>query len=90
MLKSNFFKQYNSNKPNKYGILFRSVNTVKYPFTLQTSVYCDKPTGEPGPYYVHGVMPVVQSLVTNLSANVDLKGRNITMYRYYTSFELLQ
>ena len=84
------FKQYNSSKPQKYGLLFKSVNAVKYPFTFRTSVYSGKPIGEPGPYYISGIMPGVQSLVTQLSNFVDLQGRNITMDRLYTSFELLQ
>ena len=84
------FKQYNSSKPQKYGILFKSINAVKYPFTFRTCVYSGKPLGEPGPFYIRGIMPTVQSLVTQLSAHVDIKGRNITMDRLYTSYELFK
>ena len=84
------FKQYNSSKPQKYGLLFKSVNAVRYPFTFRTSVYSGKPEGDPGPFYITGVTPTVQSLVSQLSTYVDLKGRNITMDRLYTSFELFQ
>lgn len=84
------FKQYNSSKPEKYGLLFKSVNAVRYPFTFRAVVYAGKPTGEPGPHYVQGIMPVVKSLVTQLSTFVDLQGRNITMDRLYTSIELFE
>lgn len=84
------FKVFNPSKPNKYGILFKSVNAVKFPFTFRTCVYAGKPTGTPGPYYVTGVMPTIKSLVEPLSQHVDLKGRNITMDRLYTSIELFE
>ena len=84
------FKQYNSSKPQKYGLLFKSVNAVRYPFTFRTSVYSGKPEGDPGPFYITGITPTVQSLISQLSTYVDLKGRNITMDRLYTSFELFQ
>lgn len=84
------FKQYNNSKPQKYGLLFKSVNAVKYPFTFRAVVYSGKPTGDPGPYYVPGIMPIVQSLVTGLSRHVGMTGRNITMDRLYTSFELFK
>lgn len=84
------FKQYNSNKPEKYGLLFKSVNAVQYPFTFRTAVYAGKPTGDPGPYYVPGILPVVKSLITPLLASVDLQGRNITMDRLYTRIELFE
>ena len=84
------FKQYNSSKPNKYGILFKSVNAVRYPFTFRAVVYSGKPTDNQGPFYTPGIMPTVQSLIIKLSNKVDLKGRNITMDRLYTSHELLE
>lgn len=84
------FKQYNSSKPQKYGLLFKSVNAVTYPFTFRACVYSGKPTGEAGPYYVPGILPTVQSLVSKLETHVDLRGRNITMDRLYTSFELAE
>ena len=84
------FRQYNSSKPQKYGLLFKSINAVQYPYTFRSVVYSGKPVGEPGPYYIPGIMPIVQSLITKLSENVDMRGRNITMDRLYTSYELLR
>ena len=37
------FKQYNPNKPAKYGVLFKSLNSARYPYTYQTHVYSGKP-----------------------------------------------
>ena len=84
------FKQYNGNKPQKYGLLFKSINSINYPFTFRTSVYSGKPIGEPNGYFVTGIMPIVQSLINQLSRHVDLQGRNITMDRLYTSYELFK
>ena len=84
------FKQYNSSKPEKYGLLFKSINAVRYPFTFQSCVYSGKPVGDAGPYYTPGVTQTVQSLVTKLGNEMDLSGRNITMDHFYTSFELLE
>jgi len=84
------FKQYNASKPNKYGILYKSVNAVQYPFTFRVVVYSGKPTGEPSPYYVPGILPIVKALVTGLETGVDMSGRNITMDRLYTSYELFE
>jgi hypothetical protein len=84
------FKQYNKSKPAKYGLLFKSINAARYPFTFRAVVYAGKPPGNSGPYYVPGILPIVKSLVTQLLVSVDLQGRNITMDRLYTSVELLE
>ena len=44
------FKQFNPDKPAKYGILFKSINCARYPYTYQTHVYCGKPEGDPDEY----------------------------------------
>ncbi|CAB4002415.1 Hypothetical predicted protein [Paramuricea clavata] len=40
------FKQYNPNKPAKYGLLFKAINAARYPYTLIASPYCGKPTDD--------------------------------------------
>ena len=82
------FKQYNPSKPNRYGILFKSINSVNFPFTHRTVVYAGKPQGTPGQYYVPGINPIVKSLVNGLSEKVCIDGNNITTDRLYTNFEL--
>ena len=81
-------KQYNPNKPARYGVLFKSINAALIPYTFITAVYAGKPVGEPGEYYLKGTSAVVKSLVSKLSESVNLRGRNITTDRLYTSYEL--
>jgi hypothetical protein len=83
------FKQYNSNKPAKYGLLYRSINSARYPYTYRSIVIGGKPQREPGPYYVPGIFPSVVRLVEGLEAHVSLKRLNITMDRLYTGFDLI-
>lgn len=84
------FRQYNASKPEKYGILFKSINSVDFAYTHRAVVYSGKPVGDPGPYYVPGIIPIVQRIVSDLMTYVDLGGRNISMDRLYTSIELAQ
>ena len=84
------FRQYNPSKPSKYGLLFKSINSVKSPFTHRAIVYAGCPTGVPGQYYVPGVTPQVKTLVEGLSAHCALDGNNITMDRLYTNYEILE
>ena len=84
------FKQFNPSKPSKYGILFKSVNSVKYAYTHMAVVYAGKPVGTPGPYYTPGILPTVQSLMNNLMSIIDIQGTNITMDRLYSSNELFE
>jgi hypothetical protein len=84
------FKQYNCSKPAKYGLLFKSINSTRTPYIFRAVVYAGKPQGDPGPYYVPGIIPIVKSLVNGLSNLTDLNGRNITMDRLYTSIELFE
>ena len=44
-------RQYNKNKPAKYGLLFQSINTARFPHTDTTIAYSRKPMN-PGPYYL--------------------------------------
>lgn len=84
------FKQYNSSKPARYGLLYKSINAVTYPFTFRSAVYAGKPVGDESEYYIKGVVPLVISLVETLSKHVALNGRNITMDRLYSSIELFE
>ena len=82
------FRQYNPNKPAKYGLLFKSVNAALIPYTFASAVYAGKPVNEPNEYYIKGTSNVVKSLVNRLSQRVDLSGRNITTDRLYTTYDL--
>ena len=84
------FRQFNPNKPAKYGMLFMSVNAVNYSNTFIAAPYCGKPSGNPTSYYVTGTENIVKYLITKLQQNVDLQGRNISFDRLYTSIPLAQ
>ena len=84
------FRQYNKSKPVRYGLLYKSISAVRYPYTFRTAVYSGKPSEEPGPHYIRGTVPIVKSLVSQLQSSVDLTGRIISLDRLYTSIELFE
>ena len=74
------FKQYNPDKPAKYGLLFKSLNSARYPYTYQSIVYAGKPESDPDErYYVTGTINYIKQLVENLGRYQNLQGRNISM-----------
>ena len=46
------FRQYNPNKPHKYGLLSKFLNDASFPFTYKTTRYAGKPTNVDGLYYI--------------------------------------
>ena len=82
------FKQYNPDKPAKYGMLFKSINSARNAYTHSSHVYCGKRQGEPTTEYVSGTINYIKLLVNEISRFHDLSGRNISMDRLYTSFEI--
>ena len=81
------FKQYNPNKPAKYGILYRSISDSVVPCTYFTLPYAGKPDN-PDQYYVTGTDNYTKYLVEGLQNYVDISGRNISMDRYFTSMPI--
>ena len=84
------FKQFNPSKPAKYGMLYKSINACRYPFTFSTAVYSDKPKAEPTSYYTPGMSQTVKYLIQNLECHTNLVGRNISYDRLYTSTPITQ
>lgn len=82
------FKQFNPSKPAKYGLLFKSINAARYPYSFMMVVYSGKPVGVPSEYYVPGTDEIVKSMVSRLQKATDLRGRNISYDRLYTSIPL--
>ena len=69
------FKQHNPDKPAKYGLLFKSINAARYPYTQHRSiVYSGKPEGEPSEYYISGTINYINVLVSNLGQHHRLAG----------------
>ena len=82
------FKQFNPSKPAKYGLLFKSINAVRYSYTFSTTPYCGKSRDQPTAYYTQGTENVAKYLVMQLQKHVDIQGRNISFDRLYTSISL--
>ena len=81
-------KQYNPDKPAKYGLLFKSLNDARFPYTYQSLPYAGKPAAGDGPYYLNKIEDYVKKLVGDAQAKLPLQGRNISMDRLYTSISL--
>lgn len=82
------FKQYNPNKPAKYGLLFKSLNSARYPYTYVTTPYAGKPQAGDGEFYRPGTENVTMYLINRLDSNQKLEGKNISFDRLYTTFTL--
>lgn len=84
------FKQYNPNKPAKYGILFKELNEAGgAPFTHRSEVFAGRPV-VPGmtQYHQPTTEGITLRLVNEVAKHQDLSGRNITMDNLYTSIPL--
>ena len=46
------FRLYNPNKPHCYGLLLKSLNDVRFPYTHKAAPYTTKPKAGDGPYYL--------------------------------------
>ena len=78
-------KQYDPNKPAKYGLLFKSLNDARFPYTYNSLVYAGKPEQVGGPYYIDTICDCIKTLVETTGSKLLLEGRNISMDRLYTS-----
>lgn len=84
-------KQYNPNKPAKYGMLYRSISDARLPYTYNTLPYAGKPnviTEESE--YVTGTDNYTKYLVKGLERFTNLKGRNLSIDRYFTSMSIAE
>ena len=80
------FRQYNKNKPAKYGLLFRSISSARMPYTYTSLAFSGVPVDEPGPdVYVPGVDNLVKKLVERMERHTSLSGCCITYDRYCQS-----
>ena len=60
------FKQNSPNKPAKYGTLFNSIKSARYPYTHHSHVYCWKREGAPDEFYVSGTFSYITNLVKKI------------------------
>ena len=83
------FRQYNKDNLAKYGLLFRSINSAEVPYTYISVTYAGKPVDKPCPYYVQKADDIVKYLLNSLTREANIKGRNLSTDRFYTSTEIL-
>ena len=83
------FKQFNPNKPAKYGLLFKSINASRYPYSFVSAPYCGNPVGGPTEECKPGTFEVTKHMVSTLQRYTTLKGQNISFDRLYTSLPLM-
>ena len=74
------FRQYDPNKPHKYGVLFKSLNEARFPYIFKSVPYAAKPT-------INSTINHVKYLVSQTKMQVNLHGKNISTDRLYTSIE---
>ena len=72
------------------GIVFKSINSVSYPYIHRITVCTGEPEGTPGEFYVPSGSPVIKSLVSGLSSLCPLDGNNITVDKQHNSLELAE
>ena len=81
------FRQYNPNKSHKYGVLSKSLNEARFPYTFKSVPYAEKQTCGDGPYYLNSTIDYVKYLVSQTKKQVNLHGKNISTDRLYTSIK---
>ena len=75
------FRQYNPNKPHRYGLLPKSLNDARFPYTYKAVPYAAKPKTGDGP------IDYIKYLVTEMKADHPVTGRTISIDRLYASIE---
>ena len=78
-------KQYNPNKPAKYGLLYQSISDNVVPFTYFILPYAGKRNIEGSGFYNTSTDDYSVYLVDTLSSHVNITGRNVAMDGYFTS-----
>ena len=57
------FRQYNPSKPQKYGVLLKSLNDARFPYTYKALPYATKPTAGDEPFYISSPADYIKNLV---------------------------
>ena len=81
------FRQYNPNKSRRYGLLLKSLNDARFPYTYKAAPYAAKPKAGDGPYYLKSTIDYIKYLVTEMEVDQPITGRTISTNRLYTSIE---
>ena len=81
------FRQYNPNKPHHYGLLLKSLNDARFPYTYKAVLYATKAKVGDGPYYLKSTIDYMKSLVTEMKADQLITGRTTSTECLYASIE---
>ena len=81
------FRQYNPDKPHRFGSLLKSLNDVRFPYTYKAVPYAANPKVGDGPYYWKSNIDYIKYLITEMKADQPITGRTISTGRLYTSIE---
>ena len=81
------FHQYNANNPHRYGLLFKSLNDARFPYTYKTVLYAAKAKARDGPYYLKSTIDYIKYLVIEMEADQPIAGGTISTDCLYTSIE---
>lgn len=65
------FRQFNPKKPHKYGMLFKSLNDARFPYTYKSVPYAGEPTAGTGPYYIESTIDYVKYLVMETEKDIE-------------------
>ena len=79
------FPQYNPNKPHCYGLVLKSLNDTRFPYTYKVVLYAVKPKTGDGPYYLKSTIDYMKYQVIEMEADHPITGRTISIDRLYTS-----
>ena len=82
------FRQYNRNKPHRQGLLLKSLNDARFPYTYKALPYATKPNVGEVLYYLKITIDYIKYLVTKMEADQPITGRTVSTDRLYTSIEL--
>ena len=64
------FRQYNPNKPNRYGLLLNSLD-ARFPYTYKALLYAAKPKAGDCPSYLKSTNEYMKYLVTEMKEQVS-------------------
>ena len=81
-------RQYNPNKPHKYGVLLKSLTDARFSYTCKALPYAAKPTAGDGQFCTNSIADYLKNLVIRTKEQVRFDGRNISMDCLYTSVEI--
>ena len=70
--------QYNPNKPHRHGLLLKSLNDARFPYTYKAVPYVAKPKAGDGPFYLKSIIDYIKYLVNEMEADQPFTSRTIS------------